>query len=239
MVSIPLGSRVFAPNFWPTLLFLPVFMGLLSLGYWQWHRAEEKRALYEALAVGETATSPLPPVANAVRYAHVTVTGRFIDGRQILVDNMTHEGATGYRVWTPLETPQGDWVLVDRGWVPAGATRADLPVVDVGEAVRTVRGRLDEWPRPGVRLEAPRESGWPRRMSFPNDAALTEALGRAVYPKLLLLDAAEPDGYVRDWHPGGLTPERHLGYAFQWFALAATLLGLYVYSQCRIREDRR
>jgi len=49
-----------------------------------------------------------------------------------------------------------------------------------------------------------------------------------VIPGVLLLDAAEPDGYLRDWRASDFGPERHLGYAFQWFALAVTLVILYL-----------
>ena len=45
---------------------------------------------------------------------------------------------------------------------------------------------------------------------------------------LVLLDPAEPDGYVRSWAPPGFPPMRHIGYAVQWFALALTLLAIYV-----------
>ena len=50
----------------------------------------------------------------------------------------------------------------------------------------------------------------------------------AVQPNIILLDAQEPDGFVRDWQPPGLPPERHSAYALTWFALALTLLVLYV-----------
>jgi surfeit locus 1 family protein len=43
-----------------------------------------------------------------------------------------------------------------------------------------------------------------------------------------LLDPAEPDGYARHWAPPGFPPIRHIGYAVQWFALAAALLVIYL-----------
>ena len=65
-------------------------------------------------------------------------------------------------------------------------------------------------------------------VGFPTLADLARASGLALYPQLVLLDPAERDGYLRDWRPGGLPPERHVGYALQWYALAATLLAGYV-----------
>jgi surfeit locus 1 family protein len=55
---------------------------------------------------------------------------------------------------------------------------------------------------------------------------------------LVLLDAAEPDGYVRNWTAPGFPPMRHIGYAVQWFGLALALLVIYVVTNVRraVRE---
>jgi surfeit locus 1 family protein len=102
------------------------------------------------------------------------------------------------------------------------------PDVRVGGERRALSGRLDEWPRAGIKLAAGAEAGWPRRVSFPSLAELEGALGRGLYPKLLLMDPAVADGFVRDWQPSGMAPERHVGYAVQWYALALTLLVIWV-----------
>ena len=44
---------------------------------------------------------------------------------------------------------------------------------------------------------------------------------------MILLDASEPDGYVRNWVVRGTTPDRHLGYAVQWFAFAALAAAMW------------
>ena len=52
---------------------------------------------------------------------------------------------------------------------------------------------------------------------------------KPVESRILLLDASSPDGYQRNWRPSvGFPPERHLGYAIQWFALAVTLIVIFV-----------
>jgi len=232
VLSIRFGSRVFRPKWLPTLCVLPLLGLLLWLGTWQVHRAAEKQALYSAFEKGSGAAVPLADVRTPQRYLHVQITGHFVADHQILLDNMPHADSVGYRVLTPFVSTAGQWVLVDRGWVPAGINRTRLPDVSVPEEIRTLLGRVDEFPRPGVRLGAAEEAGWPRRMNFPTQQSLQRALGRPVFERLVLLDANEPDGYVRDWHPGGLPPMRHLGYAIQWFALALTLAVLYVFTQC-------
>jgi surfeit locus 1 family protein len=55
------------------------------------------------------------------------------------------------------------------------------------------------------------------------------ALGAHVENRILLLDPAAPDGFERVWRPSlGFGPERHLGYALQWFALALVAVVAFV-----------
>ena len=57
--------------------------------------------------------------------------------------------------------------------------------------------------------------------------AVAAALGReAIAPRVLRLDPDAAGGYARDLEilPNTLPPEKHLGYAVQWFGLALTVL---------------
>ena len=240
MLRLELGRRTFAPSLAATLPMLLLLALLLWLGTWQLDRAGQSRAQLEAYARGDAAAVPLPPAPRTLpRYSRVRLVGRYLAERQFLLDNMTHAGAVGYRVLTPLVTERGETVLVDRGWLPAGPSRATLPAIAVGDEPREVVGRVDALPRPGIELGAASASGpWPRVVGFPKLAELAGALGRPLYPDVVLLDAGAPDGFLRDWHPGGLPPERHVGYAVQWFALALTLLAGYVVASLRRKDVR-
>jgi surfeit locus 1 family protein len=192
----------------------------------------EKQALFAAFAAGTHETVDLRslPADARARYQHSTIVGRYDSEHQILLDNMTHEGQVGYRVLTPLTFGADRTVLVDRGWIPMGESRARIPEVPVDERDRSVSGRLDELPRAGIHL-APPPAGpnapWPRVLSYPTMPEIQAALPRDFYPYLLLLDADQPDGFVREWQPATFPPARHLGYAVTWFALAAALLIIY------------
>jgi surfeit locus 1 family protein len=91
-----------------------------------------------------------------------------------------------------------------------------------------VTGRIDQLPRAGINLAASDGAGWPRRLSYPDLATVRRVYGEAVDPAIILLDASANDGYLRDWKPGGLPPERHFGYAVQWYGLALALAVIYV-----------
>jgi len=66
--------------------------------------------------------------------------------------------------------------------------------------------------------------------SFPDMAQLAEAYGETLLPVILLLDADSGPGYLRDWKPPGVSPERNFSYAIQWWSFAvlavAMLIGL-------------
>lgn len=220
-----LSGRRFAPVLhWTALALLGVAL-FASFGRWQLGRAEEKRVLFAGFAAGSVDVIDLPAgLAPVERYHRVTVRGRYDTSRQFLLDNMTHNGVPGYHVLTPLLREDDGIVLVDRGFIPLAASRSSLPDVSVGTAARSVTGRADSLPRAAITLEAPPGSGWPRVVSFPEMKQLGATLGTEAHPQVLLLDAVEPDGYLREWRPPGMTPDKHIGYAVQWFGLAAAVV---------------
>ena len=210
----------------------------VALGNWQLGRAAEKRALDEEFTRAGIALV-LPPASVAVpRYQRVTANGSYDSSHQFLLDNMGESGQAGVHVLTPLLLSDGNAVLVDRGWLPFGTSRDQLPEVAVAGSRRAVTGRMDELPRPGIELAAPQGEGWPRLISFPRMQELAAALGRELRPQLILLDPRDPDVYLRNWRLRGTTTVRHLGYAIQWFAFAATAVAIWLALGLRRRADR-
>ena len=228
-------ARPLARQLLATLLVVALVALLAGLGTWQLGRAREKNAQAHAFEASAAAAVALPAESAPPRYLHVALEGHYVPAHQVLLDNMTHAGQVGYRVLTPFATVDGATVLVDRGWVPLGRTRADLPDVGVGAHDTRLAGRIDELPRAGIDLEAPVGSGWPRVLSYPGRSMLESVLGVPLYPRIVLLDAGEPDGYLRDWQPTGLSGDRHVAYAVQWYALAVTLGVLYLIARLRSR----
>jgi surfeit locus 1 family protein len=239
-MSLRIGNRVFAPRVFGVLLTAALLAAFVSLGWWQLGRASEKQAVIDSFARGTQSSVVLgdgPTVDEMPRFQHVTTEGRYDFARQILLDNMpSSSGKPGYRVLTPLVRDGHErLLLVDRGWVPLGPARSDLPAVFVAPDPRTVAGRLDALPQPGVRVGSAGVEGdvsWPRVLNFPRQADVEQVLGGPVESRILLLDPAAPDGYERVWRPAlAFGPERHLGYAIQWFALAlAAMVGFVALS---------
>jgi surfeit locus 1 family protein len=218
----------FAPRLLPTLLTLAAVALFAAAGAWQLGRAAQKRALAADFAGGGPALEWRQLPADAPRYQRVTLRGHYDPDRQFLLDTMAHESVAGLQVLTPLVLDDGSAVLVNRGWLPWGPSRAVLPDVAVGGEKRTVVGRIDELPKPGIWLEAPAATGWPRLVQYPRMEELREALGRELPRWQVLLDPAVPDGFVRAWTVPGTPADRHLGYAVQWFAFAAVAIAIWL-----------
>lgn len=237
-VAFSFANRRFAPTLrWALVAALGVAL-FASLGRWQLHRAEEKRALYEGFAAGAGTAVSLPEDYRPVeRYLRVTARGHYDSSRQFLLDNMTHEGVPGFHVLTPLVQHDLRVVLVDRGFVPLAGSRSDLPDVTVDEGERSVTGRADNLPRAAVALAAGPATGWPRIVSFPVMSEVATALSARVYPQVVLLDADQPEGFLRDWRPPGMPPDKHVAYAVQWFGLAATVFVTWIVLSFRTRES--
>lgn len=225
-------GRVFAPS-WPlTLIAAVLLVAFVALGRWQWQRGEGKQAVW---AEFERNPAAIPVSAaeleHAERFVRVELGGKFDTAHQFLLDNRSHAGKPGFEVLTPFETTEGARLLVNRGWVPFSGYRDQLPDVSFeGDAPRRISGRIEDLPAAGLpsgRSPPALTGSWPRLTSFPTQAELEQSLGAGLLPRLLLLDPALPDGYVREWSPPGLSPDRHFSYAIQWWGFAVVLLVIY------------
>jgi surfeit locus 1 family protein len=235
--GIPLGPFRFAPGLWPTVGYLVLLPLLLGLGAWQLERAAAKQALVEQRASSEL-VAPLDigrstSLAPGDRYRAATVTGRYLPGQQWLLDNRLYHGTPGYHVFTPFVIG-GDTrprLLVNRGWVATGESRQSLPRLPLPEGQVTLSGRLDSPAPVGIVIgEPPLDSPAGRVVVLSLDlAALAAAKDWPLLRYALVVDEERPGALQYDWSPiPPMGPEKHLGYAVQWFAIALALTLIYV-----------
>jgi surfeit locus 1 family protein len=236
-------SLRFAPRWYWILLTAAAVALFVNLGFWQWHRGKYRREIWQEFARGDQ-----PPIeasaaslAQLPRFTRVRVAGQYDAAHQFLLDNISHGGVPGYEVLTALKLGDGSQLLVDRGWVPFSGFRAQLPDIgfDVSEAPAFVTGRLSALPLPGLAAGRvpPGDGPWPRVTSFPDMQQLATALGTPLQPVLLLLDADSGPGYLRDWRPPGISPERNFSYAVQWWSFALLALAMFVGLNLKKRHD--
>ncbi|RFA31185.1 hypothetical protein CAI21_00590 [Alkalilimnicola ehrlichii] len=235
-----IGAYSFRPSLIPTLATLVVFPILLSLGFWQLDRAEQKRDWETAREQGRSAPvvnlNHVQPLYAESQQRQAEATGRFDPDRHFILDNQIRHGRAGYRIFTPLLLENSERaILVDRGWVPADFDRSRLPDVAVdGSEVQTLLGRIDRGPSVGMRMGVPGDGeGWPERILYIDFEYMQERLPYPLMPYMLRPSEAEPEEIT-----ASMPPEKHVGYAVQWFALAGTLMVIYLTVNFkRERED--
>ena len=234
---MPVSSRRFRPSLWATLFTVPAVLAMLGLGTWQVERLHWKQELIERVQqrVG-SAPIPLPasiPNPDDLDLRPVTITGRLLNDRAMLVLARPRQGQVGYEVVTPLQRADGGApVLVNRGWIPMDrkAARSDGPDGEV-----TLRGvaRVPVpagWMQPGNR---PGAEVW-TRVDLPAMAAVS---GLASVAPLVVeaLPGQSPGNLPAGIEPRAELPNNHLQYAVTWYSLAATLVVIYVAFHLRRR----
>lgn len=222
------------------------------LGLWQLDRMHEKQAMLDSVAtvLRERTPAPLSAASDEARqraYDWSAGAGRFAALPAVLLDNQSrHErpGARAYRVFLP---DAGMPLLVELGWLAVPGDRR-MPDVPFPAGVDHVAGLLMPPPSAGLAKGVPlplcdgvaASDARPCGKGGSPDALLAIALDPpllartlglpALAPRILKLDPALPlgaePGYARDLEilPNTLPPDRHLGYAVQWFGLAIAVL---------------
>ena len=228
----------FRPRLLPTVAAVAGIVLFVCAGQWQHRRMAEKEALRAQFdAASATAPSPLPAdVAvdwNAWRYRPVVADGAFDAPGQIFIDNKIENGRAGYHVVTPLRMTDGRTVLVDRGWVAAGETRAQLPAATPPAGPVTVHARVNIPTAHYVELSgaAPAGAVWENL----DPARVAKATGVALLPIVLeqTLPLHAGDDLVRAWPAPDFGIERHRIYMVQWYLFAALAAGLWLWFHVR------
>lgn len=215
------------------------------LGVWQLRRGAAKEAI---IAARHRAAKEHPvdlekwlsqgKRATGLYLRAVALKGHYDASRQLLLDNQTWDQEDGYHVWTPFVLSGSHRVvLVDRGWVLADPTRQHLPDPQVTDKAMTVKGIMHGFPQPGIRLSkggCPQGHSWPRVVEYPRFKDLHCLYDGRLVDGLVLLQPGQPHGFPRHWLKVGMSPQRHFGYAFEWFAMGLTALVMFIAINTRI-----
>lgn len=214
-----------------------------SLGSWQLRRMHQKQAMLDAAAqvLSQRRAVSLLDARDGARahaYDWAAGTGTFTASAPLLLDNQVRNGRVGvrvYRIFRPdaadTGVGRGGVLLVDMGWLPRAGDRS-LPRIAAMPTRRTMlRGLLAAPPATGIALGSAavkQDDAW--LLTRVDTASLGRIIGGtqpvAIAPRVLRLDPALPGGFERDLDilPNTLPPERHFGYAVQWYGLALAVL---------------
>ena len=235
--------------YWLRAAFVVVGLSIacVFLGRWQWGRHEGKLAAaqqvdraYEAppASLAELLPVPARPLPKDEEWRPVRARGTYLGDETVVIRNRPNEnGEFGYEVVVPFRVDGGPVLLVDRGWIPNGASGARpdaVPAPPSGEI--TVLARLRPTEPRGTRA-AP--TGQAERIDVPR---LTAAVrGPAVTGAYAVLVQEQPaPGAAPSPIPRpdeDLGP--HLAYAIQWWLGAVAvyvLLVVYALKEAQRRQ---
>ena len=218
--------------FIPASLIIATLVLLISLGFWQLDRADEKRAIEDQIASANSGDVEFVTSVEFLKdkeYYHVRLQGSYIGDKQFIYDNQIVDQISGYYVLTPfILKGASKAVLINRGFIPWSGRRDKLANVDIGEKLTEVKVQISI-PIKRMELKVSETTG-----DFP---VLIQALDLDEISTIAALDFASvvgllspesEDGFVRQWEPYTGSIERHIGYAIQWFlmALVLTFIGI-------------
>ena len=213
-------------------LALATIAGFASLGYWQLARMHEKQAMLDSVhaVLAEKNSLSLAAAgdgARATAYDWAAGEGRFPDTPALLLDNQSRNERSGVRAYRLFLPAGGGPLLVELGWLPLSGDRR-MPQVAQIPGTRRIAGLLMPPPSRGLAAAVAEPQADGTIVATAVDApGLPALLGQRALPeRVLRLDPALALGYARDLDilPNTLPPQRHLGYAVQWFALAIAVL---------------
>ena len=233
-----------------TLAALATMALCIKAGLWQYNKAESKQALQTQL----NARLAEPPTAltdfltadkliagkivdlETLRYRRLKFAGNYDTRFQVLLDNQVENTVAGYHVLTPMQVEGSQfYVLVNRGWIKGSLDRKP-PVVTAPQGRQEIEGDIGLPAKKFFTLEAPLENGKKWQPILQNQVwqhldlqRYTQSVPFKVQPFVLRLDAkSKAGGFVRNWPAPGNRVSMHLGYAYQWFGFALTLLVIYI-----------
>jgi surfeit locus 1 family protein len=193
----------------------------VRLGFWQMHRADQKREMvrqHQQLA-NEKPTF-LSKNSKPAQYQPIKLTGRYLSPL-LYLDNQHYHHQFGYDIISPFETIEGLIVLVNRGWVAGDVTRQRLPKIVTPTQSTTLNGYVyypknNSW-RLGPQLEIRQGERYLLEQIDMDD--LSNLLPQPLANYTLRLKP-EGDIFIRAWPIVAMSPNRHIGYAIQWFVMA-------------------
>jgi surfeit locus 1 family protein len=214
---------------------LLVVLGI-ALGNWQERRAAQKIAISQKLA-SRDADAPIvlgPAITPAapMEFRRVRVSGEFLPDWPVFLDNRPYQGRSGFYLLMPLKITGSDtYVVVARGWLPRDMGVHDkLPDYATPSGPVAIEGRVTASAGHVLQLGTPAPLKPKAIVQNVEVGEFAQASGLKLQPFFVeQLGPREPgDALVRDWPAPQLGIEKHQGYAFQWYALAAMAFLFFV-----------
>lgn len=235
LVNIRFGRYTFSPGVFTTIITVGFLYLMVSMALWQSGKAEYKEKLHDSIVarrdLAPIPISELPKETDKRLFLPVRLTGQFDPVHYFLLDNIVYNGRVGYDVYSPLRMVNGTTVLVNRGFVPQTGSRKDLPHISTPSGTVQIKGLLDKPPSKGFVLmkHVNQSEGWPKVLQYVDLKQIQGFLNTRVFNMAVWLDAKDPNSYAEHQPALNLNSAMNSGYAFQWYAMAVALTGIYFF----------
>jgi len=230
------SSLQFKPSLISTLLVIVFVLVSLSLAYWQNTRIAEKKANLElfntmmkteALNLNSLSSKEIENLAGK-SWQKVTVSGDFLEEYQFLLDSQVYKGKPGYNAIVPVKIHNSELViLVNRGWIAAGADRNKIPEIPALTEQQPLQGQLAH---PKLAMAGFEQQSVNEKVQlFINMAALSDRIAAPLAPMLLQLDERALGPLPREWPAYQAKVAMHEFYVMHWLVVALFSILLYLY----------
>ncbi len=243
LVSLNIGAYRFSPGIVPSITTLAFVYLMVFMAQWQAGKAEYKDDLRDKIVARKDlpiiSMQELPVSVEDRRFLPVRIEGQFDTQHSFLLDNKILNGRVGYDVYTPLVMPNSKAVLVNRGFLPLGRTRQELPVIETPDEMITLKGLIDKVPSKTIVLadDVNQIKSWPAVLQYIDTEEIEQVLGYSLYDMVLWLDKEESYGFTRTLPALNFDSATNAGYAFQWYALTLALIIIYIVVNTKQRDD--
>ena len=222
--------KKFNPGVRITIFFIIFAVVFFSLGIWQIERGQTKTQIMSEFE-NKLTKEPIYLNAESKKWDRVLVSGKWENKKQLLIDNVIHQGIAGYKVLTPLRVDETNkLILVDRGWIKQNKFRDHLPDIQIPDDFESVSGTLEQ-PELGLVLSDELISNnWPKISQTKNVEVISKAYTEEIFPMILLADPLLKNSleYIKIT-PTNMTPIKHYGYSSQWFLMFIVLCFMYIW----------
>jgi cytochrome oxidase assembly protein ShyY1 len=215
---------------------------MFTLGQWQYDKGEyisnQQDKINQRRYLPPVSMEELPHEQEDRIFIPVIVSGTFDTERHFFFDNRIVNGFAGYDIFTPFRMDDGNTILVNRGWLKQGRTRQDLPEFETVESTVSFKALVDRPPSKDFMLadNVHSQLSWPMVLQYVDTQEISDMLGYKVMPMVLRLDKDADHGFHREIPVMNLDSAKNTGYAFQWYAMMAALLLIYIAVNTKKRQ---
>lgn len=237
LVTVNIGSRHFQPSLLAILLLIITLPILIRLGIWQVSRAQEKKDIIETVEQRKHLPEISLDDAMAMDDADqrkVVFLGEALSQHFVVIDNQKQDNQLGYEILGVFQPENSDKaVIVSRGWLPRKDFYQKVPdIPEFTDAI--IKGRLyfSKGDNAVVNANAVWEEYDNKSLIGAFDMKTVEEkftqIGYDVEPFIVRQNADESSPFVRNWSWLAGTPQKHIAYAVQWFAMALAVFIIFL-----------